>query len=186
MEAPLADLALGDIVVLPDGRAMTVRSRVDLPSVVGSMSSFVIAGELEVLLSAPARNDSPILVYVPIDYLPETARNAVVAYEGVTNYWAPHLPGVSGAMGELLFRVVSLRGAIDPIVIVYRGPEVIVFIRATYADSKEFKVLYMRRDVDTDMTLDRHAGVVSPATIPVPDIIPERTATRTAARPLPR
>lgn len=163
MDLPLAHLALGDVVVLPDGRGMTVRARVDLPAPVGSMNGFVIAGELEVLLSAPTRNESPVLVYVPIDYLPEAAERARTAYEGVMNYWAPHLPALSGAMGELLYRVVSIRGSVDPIVIVYRGPEVIVFIRAAYANGDDLRVLYMRRDVDNDVDLERHIGLVSPA-----------------------
>jgi hypothetical protein len=163
MSLPLSHVELGDVIVLPDGRAMTARAKVNLPAPVGSMAGFVIAGELEVLLSVPVREESPVLVYVPIDYLPESAARARTAYEGAMSYWAPHLPALSGAMGELLYRVVAIRGSVDPIVIVYRGPEVIVFIRASYAHSDDLRILYMRRDVDNDVELDRHAGtVISP------------------------
>lgn len=171
MKLALDHLALGDIVVLPDTRGLTVRARVDLPSPVGSMRSFLIAGELEVLLSLPPSDTAPVLVYAPIDYLPEAAANARVVFEGVTNYWAPHLPAISGAMGELLYRVVEVRGAVDPIVIVYRGPEVIVFIRASYAADEDFKVLFTRRDVDTEADVDRHTGVVTPLHITAPSKI---------------
>lgn len=163
MDLPLSHVELGDVVVLPDGRAMTARAKVSLPAPVGSMSAFIIGGELEALLSVPTMADSPVLVYVPIDYLPEAAAKARTVYEGAMRYWAPHLPALSGAMGELLYRVVALRGSVDPIVIVYRGPEVVVFIKASYADARDLRVMYMRRDVDNEMHLDRQAAtVVSP------------------------
>jgi len=161
------DLALGDVVVLPDGRAMTVRSQVTLPTPAGSMASFLIAGEMDVLLSLPAQSNQPVLVYVPIDYLPEAAANARVVYEGATNYWAPHLPALQGAMGELLYRVVLVRGSVDPIVIVYRGPEIIVFIRASLASSLDFSVLKMRREDTSHVEVARHAAIVtSPSPVP--------------------
>jgi hypothetical protein len=160
MDYPLAGIELGDVIVLPDGRAMTARAKVSLPEPVGSMSGFVIGGELEALLSLPTMAESPVLLYVPIDYLPEAAAKARTVYEGAMRYWAPHLPALTGAMGELLYRVVAVRGSIDPIVIVYRGPEVIVFIRASYVDPRDLRVMRMRRDVANDMEMERHAAVV--------------------------
>jgi hypothetical protein len=162
MDMPLAHIELGDVVVLPDGRAMTARAKVSLPEPVGSMAGFVIGGELEALLSVPSRSESPVLIYVPIDYLPEAANRARTVYEGAMRYWAPHLPALSGAMGELLYRVVALRGSVDPIVIVYRGPEIVVFIRASQAAAGDLQVLYMQRGVDNDIAMDRHAAFTSP------------------------
>jgi hypothetical protein len=175
MEFPLAHIELGDVIVLPDGRAMTARAKAALPAPVGSMSGFVIGGELEVLLSIPTRSDSPILLYVPIDYLPEAAAKARTVYEGAMRYWAPHLPAISGAMGELLYRVVAVRGSVDPIVIVYRGPEVIVFIRASYANASDLRVMHMRRDVENELSLDRHAGIVHTTEIEIERLAPSRT-----------
>lgn len=160
MEYPLSNIELGDVVVLPDGRAVTARAKVSLPTPVGSMSGFIIGGELEVLLSLPTMHESPVLVYVPINYLPEAAAKARTVYEGAMRYWAPHLPALSGAMGELLYRVVAIRGSVDPIVIVYRGPEVIVFIRASYAHLSDLRIMYMRRDADNEMSMERHAAIV--------------------------
>ena len=179
MEYPLANIELGDVIVLPDGRAMTARAKVSLPSPVGSMSGFIIGGELEALLSLPTMSESPVLVYVPIDYLPESAAKARTVYEGAMRYWAPHLPALSGAMGELLYRVVLIRGSVDPIVIVYRGPEIIVFIKASYAHARDLRVLYMRRDADNEMEMDRHAAtVVGPGTeIDIEHFAPRRVET---------
>jgi hypothetical protein len=102
------------------------------------------------------------------------------------NYWAPHLPALSGAMGELLYRVVAIRGSVDPIVIVYRGPEVIVFIRAAYANQDDLKVLYMRRDVDNDVELDRHVGLVAPVRRGADEEVLAPAPIAVPARPLPR
>lgn len=187
-DAPLAHVALGDVVVLPDGRAMTTRCRVSLPLPVGSMAGFIIAGEMEVLLSTPARADAPVLVYVPIDELPFDPAQCRTAAEGAASYWAPHLPALRGAMGEILWRVVEVRGQVDPVVIVYRGPETIVFIRASYAWSSDLRVLYMRRDTANDVDVDRHAATVAePASDPlvVPDHEPSlfEAFTRVARQP---
>lgn len=160
MEYPLAHVELGDVIVLPDGRAMTARAKVSFPNPVGSMSGFIIGGELETLISIPSNIESPVLLYVPINYLPESAAKARTVYEGAMRYWAPHLPALTGAMGELLYRVVAIRGSVDPIVIVYRGPEIIVFIRASHAHIEDLRILYMSRDAENDIEMDRHAAVV--------------------------
>lgn len=166
-EVPLRDTELGDIVVLPDGRGLTARSKVVLPSVVGSMAGFVLCGELEVLLSIPTSATAPINVYVPVDYVPELASSRTV-HEGAASYWAPHLPSITGAMAEILYRVVEIRGSVDPVVIVYRGVEVIVFIRTTFAHPSDIKVLYMPRTDANDYDVTRHAATVD-APVAVPD-----------------
>lgn len=160
MGYPLELVELGDVIVLPDGRAMTARAKVSLPGPVGSMSGFIIGGELETLISIPSNIESPVLLYVPINYLPESAAKARTVYEGAMRYWAPHLPALTGAMGELLYRVVAIRGSVDPIVIVYRGPEIIVFIRASHINVADLRILYMSREADNDVEMDRHAAVV--------------------------
>lgn len=179
---PLADLELGDIVVLPDGRAMTVRSRVTLPQPVGSMAGFVIAGELEILLSSPSSAAEPIGVYVPVDHLPAAARYCRTVVEGAARYWAPHLPALGGAMGEIVYRVVEIRGQVDPAVLVYRGEELTVFIRATVANAGDLQVMKMPRAVDNEQEIVRHSGTVepaldplSPAHMPEPAQVPQRT-----------
>lgn len=177
----IARLALGDVVVLPDGRALTLRARASLPTTVGSMAGFVILGELELMLSVPSSIASPLLVYVPVSKLPPAAARARTAYEGVANYWAPHLPGLRGAMGELLFRVVEVRGSVDPIVIVYRGPEAVVFIRASMVYPNDLSVLTMRRDADSDVDVPRHAAVVVERG-DIPDTVPDELREPVPAR----
>lgn len=137
------------------------------------MSTFVVLGEFDALLSATPVPNGPVLVYVPVTYLPEAASRARVEIEGVASYWAPHLPAVSGAMGEILYRVITVPGAIDPLVLTYRGPELVVFIRATQADADQLHFLHMRRDVDNQMPVARHSGIVrSPRFDPAPNHLP--------------
>jgi hypothetical protein len=166
---PLAFVALGDLVALPDGRRLSVRSRVQLPSPEGSMSAFLLCGELEVLLSLPPQERSPVGVYVPIPYLPAEAEDAKVVFEGVTSYWAPHLPSVAGAMGELAWRVLRLRNKLDPMVAVYRGRELVVFVKASEASLEDLSVWFMPRTGDNDAAVVRHSALIgAPAAAPVP------------------
>jgi hypothetical protein len=184
---PLASIELGDIVVLPDGRAMTARSRVTLPRPVGSMAGFVIAGELEVLLSSPASVSEPVGVYTPINYLPAAAQFCRTAVEGAARYWAPHLPALGGAMGEIIYRVIEIRGQVDPAVIVYRGEELTVFIKATIAQPGDLQVMYMPRSDANEVAVTRHSGTVEPAFDPVapmqrPAVAPQSVPVRRTRR----
>lgn len=171
----LAQVALGDVVILPDGREKTIRAREVLNVPIQTMAGFVIAGELDVLLSTPTTDGSPVLVYVPLTELPADTRSARAVQEGVISYWAPHLPAVSGAMGELKYKIVEVSGWIDPIVMVWRGRECVVFVRATWAWPADLRILYMRRDPSNQVAVTRHAGVVAdPAGAPEPVAVPER------------
>lgn len=168
----LASAALGDIVVLPDGQPYTIRSRVALDVPIGSMAGFVLLGELQVLLSTPPSIVSPIGVYVPVPKLPPYASGAraVTAYQGATRYWAPHLPPVGGAMGELLYRVLAIRTQPDPVVLVYRGDEAIIFVKASFVWGHDLQIERMGREVDNEYTVDRFAGVV----VGQPAVFPDR------------
>lgn len=180
----LKDIQLGDIVSLPDGREFSVRASALLTRPVGPMGGFVIGGELEVLLAAAAVSAPPLQVYVRVAALPDIARTARAAAEGAMAYWAPHLPNVAGAMGELLYRVLDLRGSVDPMVIVFRNQEPVVFVRSHTLRFGEIRVLHMPSPSGRDQHAARHAAVVAPSTQPVyqpspqpsPQPVPERVA----------
>lgn len=163
---PLAGLALGDIITLPDGRDLTVRSLVSLTQPVGSMAGFVLLGELELLLSIPSLLGAPDGVYLPIERFPVPTSNTRCASEGAARYWAPHLPALGQAMGEIYYRVIEVRGSIDPVVVIYRGPEAVVFVRTGYTFDGELRITALRRDPSNEnVDVDRHAAdvVVAPA-----------------------
>ena len=163
MSYPLSDVLLGDVIVLSDGREATVRARVTFQEPAGSMSGFLITGEFETLLSLPLRAQDPLLMYSPIDYMPDKVAEGRIAYEGAMNYWSPHLPALQGAMGEVLYRVVLLRGEVDPAVVIYRGREIIVFLRSSTTSLDGVSVLKMQRGVDNQVVVTRHSAVVLPS-----------------------
>lgn len=169
IDRPLADLALGDVVTLPDGRALTVRSIVQLAFPVGTMSSFLLLGELEMLLSVSPSAADPLGVYRPVEHFPVPAAHVRAAAEGAARYWAPHLPAVAGAMGEVRYRVLEVRGSLDPIVLVYRGPETVPFVRTGHLDGTTIRVLRMGRSDAAEHSVDRHAATVrqAPHLVPV-------------------
>jgi hypothetical protein len=162
----LATLSLGDVVTLPDGRPLTIRACVPLEAPVRSMGGFALAGELSALLSVAPTPGSPVLVYLPGRLHPGARTRA--EREGAARYWAPHLPGTTGAMGELLWRVVTVEGHVDPAVIVFRGSEVIPFLRTGEAHPGDLHIMRLRRDAGVDVDVDRTAAVVVPYGSPVP------------------
>lgn len=164
-EFPFSSVSLGDIVTLPDGRALSVRAKADLPPGVEGVSAFVLLGELESLLVASGRPGDLVASYVPVDYLPPQATTARMLAEGAAAYWAPHLPAAAGAMGELLYRVLSLRSQVAPIILVYRGPELVVFVRASAFPPLDLRLLRMPQRADP-VTVGRVAATVEPMGVP--------------------
>lgn len=165
----LAGVALGDIVILPDGSARTARCRGELPAPQGSVGGFLIVGEMELLLTVPTGSSGPVDVYVPLGYVPDRLHSAELVAEGAARYWAPHLPGVSAAMGELLYRVVRAPGSIDLSFLVYRGAELVVYTRSTFAWSRDISVEFLPRSDRSEGEVQRFASTVRPApSVPQP------------------
>ena len=166
--SPLGECALGDVIGLPDGRTLTVRSIALLERAVATLAGFVILGECEYLVGAPATNRSPHTVYLPVGSL-AAARGGHVVVEGAVAYWAPHLPALAGAMGELTFRVLDVPGSLDPWIVIHRGPETLVFVRTGEIDAGAFRITRMPRPHGADVIeVVRHAAVVTPLPHQVP------------------
>lgn len=174
-------LALGDIVTLDDGRTMSVRSKVEIAIPVGAMAGFVLLGELEMLLSIPALSGAPLAIYLPIERFPVPADHSRSAAEGAARYWAPHLPALGQAMGEIYYRVIEIRGTADPAVIIYRGPEAVVFVRTGYTFTDALDVLALPRDAANEhVPVERHVAEVDvvPSYVPAPEEIYSTFTTR--------
>lgn len=171
-----SELELGDIITGPNRSSYTIRAKALLNPPVGPMAGFVLAGEMEALFSIPCSQNGPISFYVPIDYIPVDRELCTSAAEGVARYWSPHLPAHGGAMGEVQFRVLTVRGSIDPIVLIYRGDELIVFIRASLIDREQLKVDRMDRSTALEAGTQRHSGLVRDSQR-VPDTAPAHLPT---------
>lgn len=169
LASSLSKVNLGDVVTVADGRSLTVRARAQLPAPVGTMSGFVLCGECEALLSVPPSPRSPIGLYAPLNYVPAALASARPVYAGAVSYWAPHLPADAGAMGELKFRVAEPPGQVDPLVIVWRGNESVVFCHYGEADPSTLEVLSMSRPAaDVEVAKRRSSIVTAPHTAPAP------------------
>ena len=176
--SPLGECSLGDVVGLPDGRSLTVRSIAVFEAAVSTMAGFVVLGECEYLVAAPSRQSLPHSVYLPVGDL-RAAKGAHAVIEGACAYWAPHLPALHGAMGELMFRVLDVPGSVDPWVVVHRGPEVLVFVRTGEMDVNRLRVTYMPRPQGHDpVEVVRHAATVipvpTPHSAPAPQEVPQQ------------
>jgi hypothetical protein len=177
-ECSLHGLELGDIVTIPPTPSLTVRALAHFKREALSLSGFVILGECEMLIATPAREKHEHYIYLPIGTL-SSAKGAALLTEGVASYWAPHLPSLTGAMGELPFRVIEVPGHTEPWVIVYRGPEVIVFMRTNELIEQSLSVLTMpRRSTADTIEIRRHAAIIQPLPASTPVVVPEREPAR--------
>ena len=182
--SPLGSAHLGDVLRTPDGRSLTIRAVAAFPNPVLTMGGFVLLGECELLVAAPSRSSIPHTMYLPVSELPAVARRARVVVEGVLSYWAPHLPSMSGAMGELPFRVLDVPGSSDPWVVVYRGPEMIVFVPSGQLAADQLHVLRMPRRADVDgFEVVRHVAIVTPVPTHMPSPVPAAPAAVPVAVP---
>jgi hypothetical protein len=180
-DASLNSLSLGDIVTLADGRSLSVRAHVSLTIPVGVLAGFLLLGEMELVLSVPALSGAPFAVYLPVERFPAPSAHSRSAAEGATRYWAPHLPALGQAMGEIYYRIVEVRGTTDPVVIIYRGPEAVVFVRSGFTWGGDLDVMEMPRDPSNeDVEVVRHSADVSvvPAYVPAPAEIYETFTVR--------
>lgn len=161
----LIDVQLGDVITLGAGPSMAVRAvERRLAAAVGTMTGFVLAGEVgpqSALLSVPANPHEPVGVYTPLDHIPAHARSAVPVCEGVVSYWAPHLPNLSGAQGELGYKVAKVRGSVDPMVLLWRGAERVVFLRTSSFPIGDLLFTCLPRDASaTEVDQVRYAATV--------------------------
>lgn len=160
MAFPLADVFLGDLIELPDGRHLAVRSKTVLPVPVDTLAGFVIAGELEVLLGTPDVHTAPIAVYVKHKYADPRLSRGVELARGVSSYWAPHLPGIKAAMAEITWRIIRMPGSPWPAVVVYRGEEAVLFLRTHDIPAADLLVRHLTRKTGDTTAVDRFGAEV--------------------------
>jgi hypothetical protein len=127
--ADIFSLELGDLLKLPDGRSYTIRSVIRLELNQGLCSGFLLLGEFEAVLTIPATTSAPTQLLSPQN--PAILKNVQLRTiaEGVSRFWAPQIPAVAGAMSEMPFRVLAVRGQEHPVLVCFRGPESVVFGR---------------------------------------------------------
>lgn len=172
----LSSTALGDIVTIAPRPALSIRSKVVFSPPMHEVNGFVVLGECEAAVVV-RRSRGKLLL--PSAEVPESVRCGRSIAAGSASYWAPHLPGFTGAMGSILWRLVTPRGSVDLALFVWRGPERVVFVPVADLDAQQLSMLYMPR-TDNDVDVTRYqARVVSPVGAPVDvPVVPERATVR--------
>jgi hypothetical protein len=172
----LNDLRLGDILTLPDSRSFSVRMLAPLPENALRLESLIGLGDLEMLLAPDA--SGCVHVLMPTESLPPGASTAKRLCDGASAFWAPHLPAVGGAMGEILFRVLLLRNVFAPLVVLDRSGEYVFFLRIGEVTTGALATTRMPISALSETPVARFAAVVDPVPVKVLDPAEER--------PLPR
>lgn len=139
------------------------------------VASLCLLGDLELLL-APSATDGTASLLLPVETLPPGAATARPLCDGAAAFWAPHLPAIGGAMGEVLFRLLLLRNAFAPLVVIDRGGDHVFFMKVGELDVRSLTSTRMPRSQLDTVQVSRFAAVVDPA----PSLLPEQT------KPLPR
>jgi len=163
----LNSLRLGDLVVTPDQTPLTIRGIVVLPQAAGFMQGFTVMGELSTLLVFENGENEFLRVYRATKTKPHSA---VTLYEGATSYWAPNLPPVGGAMGELLFRILLKKGSPDLTIIIYRNNESITFVPCDTLRVNTLKYLALPKSSEDQLRSARYTSIVDPPTNPIKSI----------------
>jgi hypothetical protein len=155
-----ADTHLGDIVSFRHGRDLLVRSLVAFPTPAVGLVGFAVLGECEVVVAFPTSAAEPFQLYIPAARPPAMPARETRVVDGVTRYWAPHLPAVAGAMGELSYAVLTSREHTDPFVRLARSAEEITFVKVATLWPFEVGVSVMRRGDGSEVAVERHSGSV--------------------------
>lgn len=121
----LNGLWLGDLIRFPGGQTHTVRSVVQFPAPRGSLSGFVVCGEMELVLSFPhGRDDVVGLCHRVPGTVPDPV--GVVRLGTGHSYWVP--PNLGGVVGGLIgWELWDVPGVAHPVIAVSRRREVTRF-----------------------------------------------------------
>jgi hypothetical protein len=136
-------LHLGDMVHLPGEGPLAVRMLAAYDEDQKQQRLFCVLGDGERILFGAGRGD--VIAYVPIDQLPPRLASGKVIAEGRAGYLAAHVPNSSDALDVMPWRVLRLSGHLHPILMLYRGPQLLVFLPVGAVDIAELKTVHLPR-----------------------------------------
>lgn len=162
VDAQKERLELGDLVTITMGDQQTLRSYVEFDEPVNGVRSFYLLGNFKVMLVDNDSNDNELDVYLPVGSI-TNATGARVLLEGKTAFWSAHLPAVTEAMGIIYYRVLEVSSALEPYIVLYRGPEILIFIKTHGIPKNYIKTQTLPRRTEPDnISITRHAVTVEP------------------------
>lgn len=165
----IVDLALGDMLITPEGRTNSVRMLAVFPetgSRVRRTGGFVILGDFDSVLVSTGSSKS-LTAYIPIETVPPQVAGSDLLAEGMAGFLAPHLPADASALEPVSWRAYRLAGKLEPLIVVYRGPQILVFLPATCYNISDIDVLKLPRTGSRLDPVNRHAVLVD---LPAPTV----------------
>lgn len=177
----LNDLALGDLIATPDERTLCARMLAVFPDDSPRPwrgGGFVVLGDFEaMILSGPST--ASISLYVPVESVPPHVARQDRLAEGMAGFLAPHLPADSSALEPIAWRSYRVAGQLEPLVVVYRGPQILTFMAATSFDRNDIEVISLPRTGSKVAPMSRLATVVD---LPAPAIEPPARISKVSSR----
>lgn len=151
------ELRLGDYLVV-NNEPRTVRGIITAGHLPFKIKGYIILGELDYIVEIPIEGQH-CTILSPSNIPPGNGESVM---EGAITYFAPHLPAIGGAMGELLFRVVVSKGYSEPIILIYRNAEVIAYYKYDVLKSSMIKHEKLKKSKASNEMTPRHAAIVNP------------------------
>jgi hypothetical protein len=151
------EVRLGDYLLV-NNEPRTVRGIIGAGHLPFKIKGYIILGELDYIVEIPTEGKHCTILSPST----QTPNNGESVMEGAITYFAPHLPAVGGAMGELLFRVVVSKGYSEPIILIYRNAEVIAYYKYDVLSTMSIRHERIKKSKAGNETTPRHAAIVNP------------------------
>jgi hypothetical protein len=165
----LTELALGDLVVTPDERTLAVRLLALFPAEFPRPwrgGGFAILGDFDAVL-VTGTSTASIGMYVPVESIPPHVAGHDMIAEGTAGFIAPHLPADSTALEPISWRSYRVAGQLEPLLVIYRGPQILAFMYATAFDRNDVSVIALPRTGSNVDPASRYATVVDLPAAPI-------------------
>lgn len=122
---------------------------------------FCVLGDVERVLLGNDAGD--VVAYVPIDQLPARIASGSVLAEGRAGFLAAHAPHSGDALDVMPWRVLQLIGHLHPLLLLYRGPQLLVFLPVGALADGGLRVIRLPRNASEPHTRRVTALVDLPA-----------------------
>ena len=165
----IQDLAIGDMVTTPEGRTASVRLLAMFPDGISrpwQTGGFVILGNFDAVM-VTSRYTTAITAYIPIESVPTHIASSALLAEGTAGFLAPHLPSDASALEPISWRAYRMVGRFEPLLVVYRGPQILVFLPATNFDTNDITVVHLPKSGSNVKPATRHTVLVDLPAAPV-------------------
>jgi len=156
---------LGDILSFPNGYVATVRSVITFDDKYVDVAGFIVLGDTSLVVTVP-HSGHVCEVFVPVQQDLSLLGTPRSLKSGVARYWPSHLPGVSGAMGELRWSLQRLDSSPTLAMCLTRDVVSTVFLPVGTVPQQQIRHIAVGARTGSEAPVVRHSGELVPTILP--------------------